>query len=81
MGRRNELWNKATGIRHVSGVSLNGGLIERSLYEAVNVKHECKCDPMMLELPESWDTLQKRAALSGRDKSKRKKSVVLNKTE
>lgn len=43
-GNRNGLWNlplslkKATEARPVSGVSLNGGLVERPLCEAVKLK-------------------------------------------
>lgn len=36
--RRKKLWNKATEARMVSGMSLNGALVEIPLCEAVNLK-------------------------------------------
>ena len=58
------LWNltpylkKGIEARNVSGVSLNGGLVGRSLHEAVKMKSRLfwRAQDFKSKMPESWDT-------------------------
>ena len=51
-----EFLKKVTEARHVSGVSLNGGLVERPLCKAVKLKPGLPWRHQLLEMPELWDT-------------------------
>ena len=72
---------KAAEARHVSGVSLNGGLVEKQLHEAVNLKPGPPWRTQDIRGARVMGYLPRRTANRECNQPRRKKSVAVNKAE